>query len=76
MTIFDHKLLTRECMVFVNGWTRLLLMQYNNICSLIHEKCHPKNYHGDVKYHTTINIIFSVVHVCKHAALIYCHMSF
>ena len=62
-------LLTRECMVFVNRWTRPLFMQYYNICSLIHDKCHPKSYHSDVKYHTTINIIFSVVHVRKHAAL-------
>jgi len=29
--------------------------------SLIHKKCHPKSYHRDIKYHITLNIIFSVV---------------
>ena len=24
---------------------------YDNICSLIHKKCHPKSYHSDTKYH-------------------------
>ena len=23
---------------------------------LIHKKCHPKNYHSDIKYHVTLNI--------------------
>ena len=34
---------------------------HDNICSLIHEKCHPKSYHVDIKYHMTLNIIFSVI---------------
>ena len=33
---------------------------HDNISSLIH-KCHPKSYHSNIKYHTTRNIIFSVV---------------
>ena len=24
-------------------------------------KCHPKSYHDDIKYHITMNMIFSVV---------------
>ena len=35
-------------------------IMYYSICSLIHKKCHPKNYHSDIKYHMTLNIIFSV----------------
>ena len=33
---------------------------YDNICSLIHRKCHPKSYHSDIKFHMTLDIIFSV----------------
>ena len=33
---------------------------HDNICSVIHKKCHSKNYHSDVKYHTTLNGISSV----------------
>jgi hypothetical protein len=35
-----------------------------SICSLIHEKCHPKRYHINTKYHMTLNIIFGVVDAC------------
>jgi hypothetical protein len=31
----------------------------NNICKLI--QCHLKIYHGDIKYHMTLNAIFRVV---------------
>ena len=34
---------------------------HDNTCSLIHEKCHLKSYHSDIKYHMTLNITFSVV---------------
>ena len=34
---------------------------HDSICSLIHKKRHPKHYHGDIKYHMTLNIIFTVV---------------
>ena len=30
---------------------------HDNICSLIHEKCHPKRYLSDIKYHTTLSVI-------------------
>ena len=33
----------------------------NNICKLIHEKCHGKSYHDDLKYYMLLNTIFSVV---------------
>ena len=33
---------------------------HDNICSLIHKKCHPKHYYIDIKYHMTLNTIFSV----------------
>ena len=32
---------------------------HNNICSLIHKKCHPNSYHSDIKFHIALNIIFS-----------------
>ena len=38
-----------------------LIHHPSNICSLIHKKCHPKSYHSDIKYHMTLNNIFSVV---------------
>ena len=31
-----------------------------NVCSLIHPKCQPKRCHSDIKYHMTLNTIFSV----------------
>ena len=34
---------------------------YDNICELIHKKCHYKSYHNDIKYHTTLDTIFIVV---------------
>ena len=34
---------------------------YDNICKLIHKNCHPNSYHSDIKYHMTLNFIFSVV---------------
>ena len=33
----------------------------DNICKLIHKKCHYESYHSDITYHTTLNTIFSVV---------------
>ena len=33
----------------------------DSICSLIHKKCHPKCYPRHIKYHMTLNIMFSVV---------------
>ena len=34
---------------------------HDNICSLICERFHPKSYQSDIKYHMTLNIIFSVL---------------
>ena len=34
---------------------------HDNICSFIHNKCHPNSYYSDNKYHMTLNIIFSIV---------------
>jgi hypothetical protein len=33
---------------------------HGNICKLICRKSHLKSYHSDIKYHMTLNIIFSV----------------
>ena len=33
---------------------------HDNIWSLIHKNCHPTSCHSDIKYHTTLNMIFSV----------------
>ena len=54
MTIFHHKLLTREGMVLANRWTHPSSM------AIIIHKCHRKSYHRDIKYHITLNIIFIV----------------
>ena len=35
---------------------------HDNICSLIYEKCHTKNYNSDIKYHVTLNIIFNIAY--------------
>ena len=34
-------------------------------------KCHPKSYHRDIKYHTTLNIIFSVVSLNQSLGPVY-----
>ena len=59
MTVFHHKLLTREGRYF-GQWMNSSII-HDNIRSLIHKKCHPENYHIDIKYHMTLNnIIFNV----------------
>ena len=42
---------------------------HDNICSLIRKKCHPKSYHGDIKYHMTLNIIFTVLYTLRYTRL-------
>ena len=34
---------------------------HDNLCQLIHKKCHPKSYHSDMKCHMTLDIVFRVV---------------
>ena len=34
---------------------------HDNICEVIHKKCHPKSYHSNIKYHMTLYILFIVV---------------
>ena len=34
---------------------------HDHVCSLCHTKCHPKSYHSDITYHTTLNIIVRVM---------------
>jgi len=34
---------------------------HDNMCSLVHKKCHMKSYHSDIKYRMTLNIILSAV---------------
>ena len=58
MTIFHHKLLTREGRVFVQWMNSSII--HDNICSLIHKKCHSKKYNSDIKYHMTLNNIVCV----------------
>jgi hypothetical protein len=58
MIVFRHKLLTREGRVLANGYSSIIR---DNICKIIHKKCHPNSYYNDIKYHTTLNFIFSVV---------------
>ena len=59
MTIFHHKLLTSEGKDF-GQWMNSSIIP-DDICELIHKKCHPKSYHIDIKCHMTLNIMFSVV---------------
>ena len=33
----------------------------DSICSVIQKKCHPKRFHNDIKYHMTLNTIFSTI---------------
>ena len=60
MTIFHHKLLTRENKIVANGLTHPSSIIHDNICSLLHKEFHTKTYHTDTNYHMTLNIIFSV----------------
>ena len=67
MTIFHHNLLARGCRGF-GQWTNSSII-HGNVCSLIHKKCHPKSCHSDIKYHMTLNIVFSAS-VCEHAQFV------
>jgi hypothetical protein len=58
MTIFHYKFVDKR-RYGLGKWMNSSIIHDNN-CSLIHKKCHPKSYHSDLKYHMTINIIFSV----------------
>ena len=55
MTIFHHKLLTREGMVSIQWMNSSII--HDSIRSLIHKKCHPRSYHHDINYHTTLKLI-------------------
>ena len=59
MIMFHHKLLTRGSRVS-GQWVHSSI-SHDNICSLIHKKCHPKSYYSDRIYCMTLNIMFSVV---------------
>ena len=59
ITILHHKLLTQEGRVLANGWNSSII--HDNMCPFIHKKCPLRSYHGDIKYHMTLNTIFSVV---------------
>ena len=41
-------------------WMNLSII-HDNVCSLLHKKCRPKRHHGDLKYHMTLIIMFSVM---------------
>ena len=55
-----------------------LICQPYYICSLTLKKCQSKSYRNDIKYHTTLNIIFSVANFwdlafVKTYELVYTH---
>ena len=52
-------------------WMNWSIIHYS-ICSLIHKKSHPRSYHSYIKYHMTLNIIFSVVKCKKNWLLKFC----
>ena len=64
---FITKLLARESWVLAKWMNSSII--HHNICSLIHEKCHPKSCHSDMKYHMTVNIIFRAI------SPFYCHFA-
>ena len=66
-------------MIFITSWRQEKVrfhqwinssLIHDNIFSLIREKCHLKSYHSDIKYHMTLNIIFSVL-VCQKTSFKY-----
>ena len=48
MTLFHYKNARMENIPKMN---ELKISWNDNICSLIHEKCHLQSYHGDTTYH-------------------------
>ena len=42
---------------------------HDHICSLIHKKCHPKNYYSDMNYLVTLNIIYIVLINTRNTAM-------
>ena len=63
ITIFHHKLLTTKGRGY-DQWMKLSII-HDSICILLLKKCRLKNYHNDIKYHTTLNIMFSIVSTYK-----------
>ena len=59
MTILHYKSMTREGRILALEWNPSII--HDNMCSLIHKKFHPQSYHSDIKFHTTLNTIFSGV---------------
>jgi hypothetical protein len=59
MTIVYHKLLTREGRILANRWAHPSSMTIFVHLSI--RSVSWKNYHSDIKYHITLNIIFGVV---------------
>ena len=66
ITIFYHKLLTREDRVLGNGWTHPSSMIM--LFSLIHKKWHPKSYHSDIKHHMTLNMTYHFNWICPRTS--------
>ena len=58
MTIYQHKLLRRQSRV-VGQWMNSFII-HDNICSLIHKKCHVRNYLHEINYHMTLNMTYWV----------------
>ena len=46
-----------------NYWTthELKVSWSDSSCELSHKKCYQKRYHGDIKYHMTLNTMSRVV---------------
>ena len=59
MTIFHHKLLTRESRN-LGQWMNLMII-HNGICSYFNKKCPQNSDHSNIRYNLTLNIICSVV---------------
>ena len=71
MTIFHHKLPTREDRVLTNGWT-----QPSSMTILANLFINLKSYHSDNKYHMTLNIIFCVVFWSERRQITLYHIDF
>ena len=58
MTIFHHKLLTKDGRLWTNGWTRPSSMTI--FVHLFLKSVNQKVTNSDIKYHVTLNLISSV----------------
>ena len=68
MTILNYMNVRTNFVSIIDIWMNYKVSWDDNTCKLFHKKCQYKSYHNDIKYHMTLNTIFSVVsnsHKCN-----------